>query len=254
MSRKPAAQTPVSGDLRDVDRRLLDTLAAHDGSAGICPAVPRLAGLLGVSESSVHRALRRLVAAGLVERVAVFERDDDLEWKRRDRRSSHARRQTSNTYRLTPGSEGLAEIDTPPGVRPFRETPAQTPVPGVEADTPVVEEGSRVSGVGSYYPTEPIEIAVEPPASALLDHDPSAAEVLATLRANFGDVQVLSGPTTYRTARGRVIDLAACSVEDLHRAVDQLDRHTCRRANGGTERCTPERPCGRHARRRRAKG
>jgi hypothetical protein len=37
----------------------------------------------------------------------------------------------------------------------------------------------------------------------------------------------------------------------LHQAVAQLDRHSCRRANGGSERCTPGRPCGRHARRRR---
>jgi Helix-turn-helix domain len=110
-----AAQTPVS---RGLDRRLLDTLAAHDGPAGICPSIPRLAALLDVSDSSIHRALRRLVAAGQLVRVAVFERDDDLEWKRRDRRTSHARRQTSNTYRLTPGSQGLAEIDTPPGCQP----------------------------------------------------------------------------------------------------------------------------------------
>jgi hypothetical protein len=124
-----------------------------------------------------------------------------------------------------------------------------------------------VSGVGTYYPAEPIEIAVEPPASALLDHPPSKAAILATLAAAFGQVDLLSvfpndrPATAYTTARGRAIDLEGGkrpegkrAVADLQQAVDELDRHTCRRVNGGTERCTRERPCGRHTRRRRVEG
>jgi hypothetical protein len=42
-----------------------------------------------------------LEAAGLVERVAVFERPDDPEWTQRGRRQSHLNRQTNNSYRLT---------------------------------------------------------------------------------------------------------------------------------------------------------
>jgi hypothetical protein len=275
VSGKSAGHPPVSPGPREVDRRLLDTLAAHDGPAGICPAVPRLAGLLGVSESSVHRALRRLVSGGLVERIQVFERDDDLEWKRRGRRTSHARRQTSNTYRLTPGSQGKVDIDTPPGVSPFRETAAQTPVSGVAVDTPVVKESeaSTVSRGGGAADTsvslvspEPVEISIEPPASALLARSPSKTAILATLAGAFGkdEVEVLSvspndgAATDYTTARGRVIDLAGGkrpeskqAVADLHQAVEELDRHTCRWLNGGSERCTRDRPCGRHTRRRR---
>ena len=113
---EPAAQTPVSrgAKLLPVDWRLLDVLAAHRGHAGIYPGVPRLVDALKVSDSTVHRSLRRLVAAGLVERIPVFERDDDPEWQRRGHRPSHPRRQTSNSYRLAsvtpgPGSPSLGK-------------------------------------------------------------------------------------------------------------------------------------------------
>jgi len=80
------------------------------------------------------------------------------------------------------------------------------------------------------------------------------SEILATLGEAFGDVEVVSGPATYRMARGRVIDLATASTEDLHKALEQLDNLTCRRINGdGAERCMPGQPCGRHTRRRRAR-
>jgi hypothetical protein len=95
---------------------------------------------------------------------------------------------------------------------------------------------------------EPIEIAVEPPESALADRAPSLSEILATVGAVFGEVQVLDGPATYLTARRRLIDLATCSAEDLHQAVDQLERHTCTFHAGP---CKPDQPCRRHGRRRR---
>jgi hypothetical protein len=80
------------------------------------------------------------------------------------------------------------------------------------------------------------------------------SEILATLGGTLGDVQVLSGPAVYRMARGRVIDLATAPTSDLHKALQQLDKHTCRRVNGnGTERCTAEQKCGRHTQRRRAR-
>jgi DNA-binding transcriptional ArsR family regulator len=110
------AQTPVSRDakLLPVDWRLFDVLAAHRGRAGIYPAVPRLVDALKVSDSTVHRSLRRLAAAGLVERIPVFERDDDPEWQRRGHRTRHAKRQTSNSYRRAPVSRGLGK----PQLRP----------------------------------------------------------------------------------------------------------------------------------------
>ena len=249
--------TPVSRRTDELDRRLLETLAAHEGPVGICPRVPRLAALLGVSVSTVQRSLRRLESADLVERIPVYETDDDLEWKRRRHRVSHARRQTSNTYRLTPA----------PGVTGFGEPAAQTrvsqdfvtPLEGKEpADGGYhgdIDEGDR-----DLIPTEPIQIAVEPPEALQLDHNPGLSEIMGTLEQGFGHVQVLEyrrdppleDPTGYLTARGRRIDLATAKPKDLHQALDQLDRHTCRRANGGSERCTPDQPCGRHTQRRRS--
>jgi hypothetical protein len=262
VKRESAAQTPVSRSTDELDRRLLAALAAHEGPAGICPRVPRLAALLTVSESTLHRALRRLVDAGQLERLPVFECDDDPEWRRRGHQPSHPRRQTSNSYRLlvTPGSATLnpgSRLTPGPGVTASEEPAAQTPV-SQNFVTPL--EGKEGAGGGyqridedesALSPAESIEIAIEPPAALQLDHDPSLTEVLATLGRAFGPVQVLTGPATYRTARGRLIDLAASPASDLHQAVDQLQRHTCRRRNGGAERCVPGRPCGRHARRAR---
>lgn len=77
----------------------------------------------------------------------------------------------------------------------------------------------------------------------LLDHDPTSSEILDALGKASGDVQVLSitpndhPAAVYTTARGREIDLATASTDDLHQAVDQLERHTCHRVNGnGSER------------------
>jgi DNA-binding transcriptional MocR family regulator len=98
-------------DLLPLDHQILGLLAAHDGPAGICPSLARVADKLGVSRRHVRRRLAELEAAGLVERVAVFERDDDPEWQRRGRRPSHPRRQTSNSYRLSGSSE---PCPTPP--------------------------------------------------------------------------------------------------------------------------------------------
>jgi hypothetical protein len=109
---------PREIDFGDLHRRLLDILAAHDGSAGICPSVPRLAGLVGRTPRHVRRVLAELESAGLIVRVPVFEHDDDLEWKRRGRRSSHPRRQTSNTYRMSgdpPDMELSTTAGQPPG-------------------------------------------------------------------------------------------------------------------------------------------
>jgi DNA-binding transcriptional ArsR family regulator len=243
-----AGQPPGHG-FGELHRRLLDVLAAHDGPAGICPSVPRLAALVGRSRRHVRRVLAELEAAGLVERVPVFERDDDLEWKRRGRRSSHPRRQTSNTYRMSGDPPDMAfpqAAGQPPGhgrghVRPGREgtTPSLEeegePLPRVSSSVTVVE-------VGRQHPAD------------RLNHDPTRAEVLDALAAGLGPVEVLGewcndqppGQPTYTTARGRVVDLAGGPLADFHRAVDQLDRDTC--LDGG---CRPGRPCRRHRRRRR---
>jgi hypothetical protein len=265
---KTPAQTPVSRPTDELDRRLLATLAAHEGPAGICPRVPRLAALLEVSESTLHRALRRLIHAGQLERIPVFERDDDPEWQRRGHRGSRPRRQTTNSYRLTPA----------PGVTASRETSAQTPV-SPESVTPLegkepADGGYQGSRDGEYEPAPRESIEVAAVLEVGRQHEPSWAElrldgdgILDRLRGQLDDVEVLSvvandrPPTDYRTARGRVIDLTGGkrpegkqAVRDLHQALDELVDHTCRRVNGnGTERCTPDQNCGRHTARRRAR-
>jgi hypothetical protein len=265
--------TPASGfELLAIDGRITDLLAAHDGPAGIIPSVPRLAGLLGVSARYVRQRIAAMEAAGLVERVPVFEADDDQEWQRRGRRPSHPRRQTSNTYRLaTPRNwrpAPAAQFRGPPGTPTNlvgKASPQVNPPELGVPDSPVRSALEGKEGAGGGYrgreedesalsPAEPTEVAIEPPAALQLDHDPGVSEVLATLGGAFGPVQVLAGPATYQTARGRIIDLAAGPASDLHQAVEQLDRHTCRRANGGPERCAPGRPCGRHQRRGRPDG
>ena len=155
-----------------------------------------------------------------------------------------------------------------PGVTGLQGPAAQTPV-SLDFVTPL--EGKEPADGGyqgnvdeddrDLIPPEPVEIAIEPPEALQLDHDPGLGEILGTLEQGFGGVQVLSGPATYRTGRGRVIDLTAsgrkdptnrAAVTDLYLAVDQLKRHTCRRSKDGTERCTPDQPCGRHTQRERS--
>ena len=83
----------------------------------------------------------------------------------------------------------------------------------------------------------------------MLDHPPDVGEVLDVIGQSFGEVLVIEGPATYRTARGRLLDLEDGPLEDFHAAVDQLDRDTC--MDGG---CQPGHPCRRHSRRNRARG
>ena len=98
---------------------------------------------------------------------------------------------------------------------------------------------------------EPVEISIEPPEAAMLAHPPDVGGVLDVIGRTFGEVLVLEGPATYRTARGRLLDLADGSLEDFHRAVDQLDRDTCSHPAG---RCQAGHRCLRHSRRNRARG
>lgn len=262
--RKPPGQPPGTPqpafDLLAVDHRLLATLAAHNGPAGICPRIPRLAGLLGVSARYVRQRLAELERAGLVERIPVFERDDDPQWRRRREAGmagEQPRRQTSNSYRLRhpPGTHtnpvgNAIPAGHPPGTRPLLTAESVPPLIG-KAQAVSGHQGSTDEDELSLVPPGPVEIDVDPPEALQLAHQPSLAELLATLDAGFGHVQVLDGatrPATYRTARGRVIDLATAPAADVHRAVDQLDRHTCR---GGP--CRNGEPCRRHAPRRRGR-
>jgi hypothetical protein len=165
--------------LLPIDRRLLDLLAAHQGPAGICPTMTRLAGLVGVTRRYVRERLATLEAAGLVERVAVFERDDDLEWKRR-RAAGFAgerpRRQTSNAYRLTGAA---TPVPTPLGTGPAavqQHLPLSTP---------------RNSPNSARSPVPPIE-GVSGSSGECRHQGPTRSEVLASLNRAFGPVWVVA--------------------------------------------------------------
>jgi hypothetical protein len=113
----------------------------------------------------------------------------------------------------------------------------------VRACPPLTEVSGEQGECSNQESREAIEIEVEPPASTRLDHDPTVAEVLATLNGVFGQVEVLTWPSppAYSTARDRLVTLTG---RDFHQAVDQLDRDTC--LHGG---CRPRQPCRRHRRR-----
>jgi hypothetical protein len=180
-----AAQPPGHG-FGELHRRLLDVLAAHDGPAGICPSVPRLAALVGRSRRHVRRVLAELEAAGLVKRVPVFERDDDLEWKRRGRRSSHPRRQTSNTYRMSGDPPDMAYPQRP--AQPRGHAPGHVR-PGREGTTPSPEEeGEPLPRVSSSVTV--VEVGHQHPDDRWPEGHPTRAELLETL-APLGPLQVL---------------------------------------------------------------
>lgn len=260
--RESAGQPPGTGyRWLPIDDRILDALAAHDGPAGICPGIPRIGQLLGVSPRYVRQRLAALESAGIVQRIQVFERGDDPEWQSRGHHSSHLGRQTSSSYRLLqfrgpPGTPtklvGKAEAQVNPPELAVTDSPVSSALEGKEPAGGGYK-GEREEGERESAPREPIEIAVEPPEHALLDHDPDMSEIMATLGHTFGDVQVLEGPAAYRMTKKRVIDLATASTSDLHKALEQLDKHTCLSWRDGSERCTPDQPCERHTARRRAR-
>jgi DNA-binding transcriptional ArsR family regulator len=237
-----AGQPPGHGAL---DRRILAVLGGF-GQGRAWPTMRTIAHRVGVSPRHVRRRLAVLEAAGLVERVPVFERTDDAEWQRRGGRPNYPGRQTSNTYRLPcPGAPDMASSNhagQPPG--------------HADSMSALESEGGADGGYQgttdedelALTPPELIEVAVEPPASVLLDHRPDVGEVLDVLGRAFGEVLVLEGPATYLTARGRLIDLATCSADDLDLAVEQLQRHTCSHHSGP---CQAGHRCLRHSRRRR---
>jgi DNA-binding Lrp family transcriptional regulator len=243
----------------ELDRRLLDTLAAHDGPAGICPRVPRLAKLLGVSVSTIQRSLGRLEAAGLVERIPVYERDDDLEWKQRQAAGftgEAPRRQTSNSYRVTPGPGVTPKAETaghPPVSRLVRDTPERGDLstPPVGGTTPAHDDGDSNGDTGVEF----TRVDLTGADVDRLDRAPGVGKILSTITAGLGDARVLEvrwndgRHPAYPIRGGREVDLEACSAEDLHRALDQLDRDTCWDGpcpKGCSSRCPARCPPGDH--------
>ncbi len=241
--RAPAAQ-PLGHALGDLDRRLLDALAAHQGPGGIYPTVGRLADVVGCSRRHARRRLAVLESEGLVERVAVHERPDDPEWARRGRRGQGRGRRTSNSYGLAGGPLGHAPAAAPvdvlgPRTSTNRESAAQ-PLGHAPGDVLArsVSEATTVSrdtiGAASL---EPIEFAVEPPAALQRGRDPSQAEIMATLEQGFGSAEV---EQVYPNQLAR-------TPAAFHQAADRLGRATCW---SETDRCQPGYRCRRHTRRK----
>jgi hypothetical protein len=81
--------------LSDVDQTILRVLEGD-------PDAPesKMAAKAGVTTRWVRVRLARMEQLGILERVPVFERNDDPNWKRRNRRPEFYGQQTSNHYRL----------------------------------------------------------------------------------------------------------------------------------------------------------
>jgi hypothetical protein len=188
----------------------------------------KLAGRLGVSVRTVQRLLADLrepgpdprhpkrapgLRLGLVKVEATTYRDQ----------ASRRHRLGGNLYVLAPGQHAtLAEPVSPAHVNTIEQTVSclnKSPTPSLE------EKGEYlgVTGVGQQRPLE------------LLDYDPSEAQVLATLRAGLGEVEVV-WPATPRWANrhpryrpagkgARPLPLAG-DLEDFHAAIDALDADT----------------------------
>jgi DNA-binding transcriptional ArsR family regulator len=243
-------------DLSELDQRILDLLGVYQTAAGAWPRLRTLAERLGVSRRHVRRRLAQLETAGYVTRQTTLERGDDPGWAVRGLDSRAPGRQTSNLYRLDHvlGPLGHAEMQktsSTPRTRPEscptgKPSTDHLPVEGQGVAHDGGEDGD-VLGVDAEVElaaapaVEPRKVVLDPAQCDTWNHDPTEPELRGVLAAAFGDgakVEVIPHPT-YTTARGRVIDLETCSVDDMHQALDQLERHTC--SNG--DRCVP---CPRH--------
>ncbi len=190
----------------------------------------------------------------MVRRQDVFERPDDPNWTTRGRRIQHRGQQTSNTYVLTYGVTGTGDTPDPgdtPAEQPEQPSDRVTPIPGLPTIFPVEGQGVDVGsqhdnvtgvpdGLAAAPAIEPRKVVLDPAQCDTWDHDPTGPELRDVIAQAFGDdaeVEVIPHPT-YATARGRVIDLEMCLVDDMYLALDQLERHTC--ING------PCQPCRRH--------
>jgi helix-turn-helix protein len=225
-----------SAGLLPVDHRLLAALAAHNGPQGIHPSTDRLASDVGVSRRYVFLRLARLEDLGLIERVPVFESEDNPEWQRRGRAPWHKGRRTTKSYRLRTGGQFIGPYERrPPADQPqvLTNGAAQTPMNSVGQGRAPVHSKTEVSkkqGESRYQGLPgPVEIVIEPPAAMQLDRDPTPAEVLATLEEAFGPVHVEQWPEdhdpprpAYTMARGRVVDLEHAGLADFRAVVDRL--------------------------------
>lgn len=253
---------PPGRELSDLDRRILAVLGGYD-PARVWPSLRTIAQRAGASTRHTRRRLAELEALGEVERVPVFERSSDAEWRRRGARPSNPGRQTSNTYRLPsksrqcPPPPDMAS-DNPPaqppghekamsGGREVSEAEAVSKagvaddhgdVRGVDDDVwPAYADyryyrgpGRRSSRAEPWTPRDrPIELQV--PKVDRLDHDPTKGEILEAIWGGLGPAEVIKDRRhpTYRNSYRRVVDLETCTPAALHGAVIDLQYGTGKR-------------------------
>ncbi len=84
------------------------------------------------------------------------------------------------------------------------------------------EPGRRAPAVEQSYADPPVEVSI--PKGDRLDHQPTKDEILDTLRAGLGDVEVIDvrKHPTYRNSYGREVDLKTCTPAALHGAYKDL--------------------------------
>jgi hypothetical protein len=124
--------------LSDVDHAILRQLERD-------PDAPesKLAASAGVTVRWVRVRLARMESLGLLERIPVFERDDDPHWKARGRRSQYPGQQSSNHYRLRRDPP-----EVPPGSRAAKRPSSHQLAPPDSALKRPKAVATRVSSKG----------------------------------------------------------------------------------------------------------
>jgi hypothetical protein len=158
---QPLGTPPANGyKPLPIDDRIVDLLKGHDGPAGICPSLGKLAGILGVTRRYVRKRIAEMEAGGRVERKDVFETQNDPEWQRRGWEINHPRAQTNSTYRLASyGPRVPTPLGTPTNPVGNAVSPAQPlgtqPFANGPRVPPYKETVEQVVGTGGVDEGEP---------------------------------------------------------------------------------------------------
>lgn len=136
--------------LSDVDQAILRVLERD-------PDAPesKMAAAAGVTVRWVRVRLARMEQLGILERIPVFERNDDPNWKARNRRPEFYGQQTSNHYRLRGDPP-----EVPPGSPAAKRPSSHQLAPPDSALKKPKARGTRVSSKG--FPRARVHMDMKP--------------------------------------------------------------------------------------------
>lgn len=256
---EPSYQAPPPAGLVEFDLGLYRLLVRHYSRAGSIPHQETLAEEMGVSVPTVKRSIRRLRDAGWL----VTSRRPQRNTRRGGRLLGGNRYHPKVSLNDLP-EEVFPQVATrghsipaarnegsrPKAAKPqvaTRDHDGSRSLVGVEErqHQPSSQRGITGSESPASTPTvsesKPVPEGVSLPAALevgrqrelmRLDYDPTAEEVLATLRAGLGEVEVVQPPSptrpspSYRPQRGRRDLPLAGDLDDFHAAVDRLEADT----------------------------